>query len=187
MVDVRSVGSGKELVLQVQGPELIPSTPAKRWSTVVFMIPGQGKRRKVDLWNPVTNLPRPICKLQARWDRLHFNKWRCQTWWCTPLIPAPRRQRQVGLCESEASPVYIASFMPARAINWDPISKKFKVDSTWGMIIKPDLWPPCACTHICTQPDIHAPLYVLRHMHYTNNWGRIEWRNIGKDWLGKIS
>ena len=27
-------------------------------------------------------------------------------WWCMPLIPELRRQRQVDLCESEASLVY---------------------------------------------------------------------------------
>ena len=29
-----------------------------------------------------------------------------EQWWCTPLIPALGRQRQVDLCEFEASLVY---------------------------------------------------------------------------------
>jgi hypothetical protein len=29
-----------------------------------------------------------------------------QTWQCTPLIPAPRRQRRVDLCEFKAKLVY---------------------------------------------------------------------------------
>ena len=30
-----------------------------------------------------------------------------QAWWRTPVIPALRRQRQVDLCEFEASQIYI--------------------------------------------------------------------------------
>ena len=33
-----------------------------------------------------------------------------EQWWLTPLITACRRQRQVDLCEFEASLVYRASF-----------------------------------------------------------------------------
>jgi hypothetical protein len=47
-------------------------------------------------------------------------------WWCTPLIPALGRQRQVDLCEFEASIVYRASARTARAIWSDPVSKKKK-------------------------------------------------------------
>lgn len=35
-------------------------------------------------------------------------------WWCTLLIPAPRRQRQVDLFEFETSLVYAVSFRPVR-------------------------------------------------------------------------
>ena len=33
----------------------------------------------------------------------------CQVWWCTPLIPELRRQRQVDLCKTELGLVYTAS------------------------------------------------------------------------------
>jgi hypothetical protein len=33
--------------------------------------------------------------------------------WCTPLVPALRRQRQADLCEFKANLVYIASSRPA--------------------------------------------------------------------------
>jgi hypothetical protein len=35
-----------------------------------------------------------------------MRKKRARQWWCTPLIPPCGRQRQVGLCEFEASLVY---------------------------------------------------------------------------------
>ena len=41
----------------------------------------------------------------------------------TPFIPALRRQKQVDLCEFEASLVYIASSQTARATQRDPASK----------------------------------------------------------------
>jgi hypothetical protein len=34
--------------------------------------------------------------------------------WCTPLIPALRRQRQLDLCEFKVSLVYIGSSKPVR-------------------------------------------------------------------------
>ena len=40
-----------------------------------------------------------------------------------PLIPALRRQRQVDLCELEASLVYRVSSWTARAIQRNPVSK----------------------------------------------------------------
>ena len=40
---------------------------------------------------------------------------RGQAWWHKNLIPALRKQRQVDLCECEASLVYIASSRTARA------------------------------------------------------------------------
>ena len=42
--------------------------------------------------------------------------WYARWWWHTPLIPALRRQRQVDLCELEASLVYKESSRTARAI-----------------------------------------------------------------------
>jgi hypothetical protein len=44
-------------------------------------------------------------------------------WWCTPLIPEFRRQRQVGL-RFEVSLVYRASPRMARANQRNPVSKK---------------------------------------------------------------
>jgi hypothetical protein len=41
-------------------------------------------------------------------------------WWCTPLIPALRRQR---ISEFEASLVYKVSSRTARAIQRNPVSK----------------------------------------------------------------
>ena len=36
--------------------------------------------------------------------------------WCTPVIPALRRQRQVDFCEFEARVIYIVSSTLAKAI-----------------------------------------------------------------------
>ena len=46
-------------------------------------------------------------------------------WWCTPLIPAFGRQRQVDfrVSEFEANLVYRVSFRIARAILRNPVSK----------------------------------------------------------------
>ena len=41
-------------------------------------------------------------------QNLH-NRGRNGVWWCTPLTPALRRQKQVDLCEIEASQIYIGS------------------------------------------------------------------------------
>ena len=62
-------------------------------------------------------------------------------WWCTPLIPALRRQRWVDLCEFAASLVYRVSSRIARtakAIQKNFISKIKKArkrgleESEWG-------------------------------------------------------
>ena len=45
-------------------------------------------------------------------------------WWLTPLIPAPRRQIEVDLCESEASLVYILSSRTAMVMQGDLVSKQ---------------------------------------------------------------
>jgi hypothetical protein len=41
-------------------------------------------------------------------------------WWCIPLTPALERQRQVDLCEFEASLVYRVSSRTARATQRNP-------------------------------------------------------------------
>lgn len=38
---------------------------------------------------------------------------------CTPLIPTPRRQKQVDFWEIEISLVYIMSFRLVKATEWD--------------------------------------------------------------------
>ena len=43
-------------------------------------------------------------------------KTNCGVWWCTPLTPALRRQRQADLYEFEASLVYIVSSRTVRAV-----------------------------------------------------------------------
>ena len=48
--------------------------------------------------------------------------------WCTPLIPALGRQKQVDLCESEASLVYRVSSRTARAAQRNFVSK----NNWWG-------------------------------------------------------
>lgn len=45
-------------------------------------------------------------------------------WWCTPLILPFRKQRQMILCEFEASVVYIESPKIARNTFRDPITNK---------------------------------------------------------------
>ena len=37
-----------------------------------------------------------------------------RAWWCMPLIPALKRQRQVYLCEFKASLIYIVNYKIAR-------------------------------------------------------------------------
>jgi hypothetical protein len=46
-----------------------------------------------------------------------------QAQWCTPLVPALRRQRQMDLCEFKASLVYIVSSRTAWTTQWEPVSK----------------------------------------------------------------
>ena len=43
-------------------------------------------------------------------------------WWYTPLIPAPRKQRQADIYEFKASLVYTASSRTARATRRNPMS-----------------------------------------------------------------
>jgi hypothetical protein len=44
-------------------------------------------------------------------------------WWCTPLISAPRRQRQAHLCEFKASLVYRMNSRTAKVTQRNPILK----------------------------------------------------------------
>lgn len=46
------------------------------------------------------------------------NRW---MWWSKPLLPALGRQRQMDLCEFEASLVYIE---PVKATQRDPVEKE---------------------------------------------------------------
>ena len=53
------------------------------------------------------------------------NKRSSSQWWCAPLIPALRRQRQVNLCEFEASLVYRTSSRTAKTVTQrNPVSKE---------------------------------------------------------------
>ena len=56
-------------------------------------------------------------------------------WWHTPLIPAFGRQRQVDLCETEASLVYIVTSRTAGATG-RPCLKKTKINKLIKNLIK---------------------------------------------------
>jgi hypothetical protein len=43
------------------------------------------------------------------------------SWWCTPLVPALRRQIQVDLCVFKASLVYSTSSRTAKATQRNPV------------------------------------------------------------------
>jgi hypothetical protein len=47
-----------------------------------------------------------------------------QVWWCTPLNPALRRQRQADLCEFEASLVYKSSSGQSELLHRKTLSQK---------------------------------------------------------------
>ena len=47
-------------------------------------------------------------------------------WWCTPLIPAFRRQRQVDICEFEANLVYKSQFQDRLQSHRETLSQKTK-------------------------------------------------------------
>jgi hypothetical protein len=47
-------------------------------------------------------------------------------WWCILLIPVLGGHRQVDLCESEASWVYVVSSKPSKAIQGGLVSKQKK-------------------------------------------------------------
>ena len=51
---------------------------------------------------------------------------RAGQWWFKPLIPKLKRQRQVDLCEFEASLVYKSSSRTARATQGNSVSEKKK-------------------------------------------------------------
>jgi hypothetical protein len=61
----------------------------------------------------------PFLRISPKLNHLLRNKakqTKAGQWWYKPLIPGLRRQRQVDLCESEASLVYRGSSRTARAI-----------------------------------------------------------------------
>jgi hypothetical protein len=77
-------------------------------------------------------------------------------WWCTPLIPALRRQRQVYLCEFEASLIYRVSSRTVSAIQRNSVSDKkdyvhriylFKI---YFMCL--DVLPWLSVYHMCAVP-----------------------------------
>lgn len=54
----------------------------------------------------------PLFVFETEWQWHPWVGWRG---WCMPFLPALTRQRQVGLCELEASLIYIASSRVARS------------------------------------------------------------------------
>ena len=60
-------------------------------------------------------MPQMWLKSEVMLNEIHFLKRKkncpieARQWWCTPLIPAVWRQRQVDLCEFEVSLIYRAS------------------------------------------------------------------------------
>ena len=44
-----------------------------------------------------------------------------QVWWCSPLMPAPGRQKQSELCEFEATLVYRDNSRTAKATQKNPV------------------------------------------------------------------
>jgi hypothetical protein len=55
-------------------------------------------------------------KGKTREEKKKIKKEMVQAWWPTPLIPAPRKQRQAGICEFKANLISIVRSRPARAI-----------------------------------------------------------------------
>ena len=53
-------------------------------------------------------------------------------WWRTPLIPAPRKQRQMDVCEFEASLFYRVSSRTAKNTYRDAVSKQNKTKEKKG-------------------------------------------------------
>ena len=64
-------------------------------------------------------------EIKMGWGKCHRNI-SAELWWHTPLIPALRRQRQVGLYEFKASLVYRISSRIARATQRTLSQKKKK-------------------------------------------------------------
>jgi hypothetical protein len=51
-------------------------------------------------------------------------------WWCIPLIPALRKQRQAGLCEFQARPACVLSKFQDRLPRETCLRKKTKQNKT---------------------------------------------------------
>lgn len=66
--------------------------------------------------------------LSKTWAESQLQKpWGRWTWWLTRLIRALLRHRQdLRISEFKACPVYIITFRPAMATQWDPVLKKKK-------------------------------------------------------------
>ena len=64
-----------------------------------------------------------VAIMEINVEVLYKLKNRSRQWWCTPLIPALRRQRPVNLWEFESSLVYKVSSRLARAKQRNPVSK----------------------------------------------------------------
>jgi hypothetical protein len=63
---------------------------------------------------PVLSITEPSLQtLSCSFKKICFMS---QEWWCSPLIPALRRQKQADLCEFESSLVYRVSSRTARVI-----------------------------------------------------------------------
>jgi hypothetical protein len=58
-------------------------------------------------------------------------------WWCTPLIPALRRQRQAELCEVEFSLVYSVSSRATRKNSVSKIKRQNKRGAKSSCTIEP--------------------------------------------------
>ena len=75
-------------------------------------------------------------------------------WWCTSLIPALRRQRQMDLCEFKTNLVNRASSRTARDVTQrNPVFRELRapVGPAWGLIIKTRrLSYLCGCGSLCS-------------------------------------
>jgi len=80
----------------------------------------------------------------------HFKNSKPGQWWCTPLIPAFRRQWQVDLCEFKASLNYRASSRTAEVTQRNPDSERKKTK-----------------TKNCTYTHRHIP-YIYPHSHISH-------------------
>ena len=78
-----------------------------------------------------------MLKLNSRLYIIHFKVGKdARQWGRTPLIPALEGQRQVDLCEFEASLVFIVSSRTTRGVTQgNPTSKKKKVGKIVYLVV----------------------------------------------------